>query len=126
MIHVLLVDDNGEVRRSLKVVLADLFPATMIEEAESAAQAMALVESSAFDVVVLDLSLPDRSGMVTLRDLRRLHPTLPVVVMSFHPEAGFMAAAQDAGAAAYVTKGSPAAVIRKAVRVAVGDDADRR
>jgi DNA-binding NarL/FixJ family response regulator len=126
MTRVLLVDDNDEVRRSVKAVLADLIPGTTFEEAASAAQALTLVGGSVFDVALLDLSLPDRSGLATLRDLRRLQPDLPVVVMTFHQEPEFMAAARTAGAAAYVSKGSPAEAIERAVSVALAAGGDRR
>jgi two-component system, NarL family, invasion response regulator UvrY len=122
VIRVLLVDDSGEVRRSVTAAFSDLFPEMTVEEAANAVEAMALVQRSAFDVVLLDLSLPDRTGLATLRDLRRLRPSLPVVVMTFHPEREFEAAARDAGAAAYVTKGSPAETIGQAVREALGGD----
>jgi DNA-binding NarL/FixJ family response regulator len=125
VIRLLLVDDHDELRRSLQIVLGALFPAMTFDHAASAAEAMALAERGAFDVVLLDLSLPDRSGMATLRDLRRLRPALPVVVMSFHPEAEFMIAARAAGAAAYVTKGSPTEAIERAVRTALGSAASK-
>jgi signal transduction histidine kinase len=70
--------------------------------------------------VLLDLSLPDGKGVETLRDIRRLRPSLPVVVMSLHPEAEYGPAVRAAGAAAYLTKGAGAATIAAAVRRALG------
>ena len=115
MTRILLVDDSDEVRRSVRAVLADAVPDPVIGEAGDAEAAMALLAREPWDVVVLDLSLPDRSGLQTLRDMRRLQPALPVVVMSFHTDAAYAVAARAAGAAGYVTKGSTSAVIAAAV-----------
>jgi DNA-binding NarL/FixJ family response regulator len=119
MTRLLVVDDNDEVRRSLRVVLAELLPEAAVEEATGAGEALALLDRTSFDLVLLDLSLPDRKGMDMLRELRRLRPALPVVVMSFHPAADYAAAARAAGAAAYVAKGSPPQVIEAALRTAL-------
>jgi len=69
--------------------------------------------------VLLDLSLPDRSGLETLRALRRLLPASPVLVMSFHPEADYAAAVRAAGAPGYVAKGDAPATLLDAVRGAL-------
>jgi len=115
MSRILLVDDSDDVRRSVRAVLADAVADSTIGEARDAAGALATLAQERWDVVVLDLSLPDRSGLATLRDIRRLQPALPVVVMSFHGEAEYAAAARAAGAAGYVAKGSPSGVIADAV-----------
>jgi len=115
MTSILLVDDSEDVRRSVRAVLAAAVTDPVIGEAGDAAAALDLLAREPWDLVVLDLSLPDRSGLQTLRDMRRLQPALPVVVMSFHTEAAYAAAARAAGAAGYVAKGSAPAVIAAAV-----------
>lgn len=119
MTRVLLVDDSDDVRRSVRAVIAGAVTDPAIGEAGDAAGALALVAREPWDVVVLDLSLPDRSGLETLRDIRRLQPALPVVVMSFHGEPEYAAAARAAGAAAYVAKGSAAVVFTDAITSAL-------
>jgi DNA-binding NarL/FixJ family response regulator len=117
--RVLLVDDHPRVRRSLREVLERSLGQPSFGEAGGAAEALKLVQAEPWDVVLLDLSLPDGSGIETLAQLRRLRPTLPVLVMTMHPEAQYRAAAQAAGAAGWVTKGSDPATIAAAVRGAV-------
>lgn len=119
MKRVLIVDDSAEVRRSVREVLSDALRDLVVEEAADAAGALALVEREVWDVVLLDLSLPDRRGMDALRDIRRLRPGLPVLVMSLHAEAEYGAAARAAGAAGYVAKGSAPETIARAVEGAL-------
>jgi DNA-binding NarL/FixJ family response regulator len=128
MIRLLLVDDNDEIRRSVRTVLAEAIGEVTVGEAGNAGQALTLLDRESWQIVVLDLSLPDRSGIETLREIRRRQPALPVLVMSFHSASEYAAAARAAGAADYVAKGSAPAVIASAVRRALGissADADR-
>jgi DNA-binding NarL/FixJ family response regulator len=112
MRRVLVVDDSGEVRRTVRALLEAALGDLAIGEAAAAAEALALVERQPWDAVLLDLSLPDRRGMDALRDLVRLRPRLPVLVMSLHPEAAYGPAVRAAGAAGYVAKGSaPEAIV---------------
>jgi two-component system, NarL family, invasion response regulator UvrY len=122
MTRILVVDDSDEFRRSLRAVLADAVAGLAVAEARGSAEALELLAREPWDMVLLDLSLPDRSGIETLRDIRRLRPALPVLVMSFHSEAEYAAAARAAGAAAYLTKGSTSGVIAAAVRSALATE----
>jgi two-component system invasion response regulator UvrY len=117
--RILLVDDSGDVRRSMRAVLADAFGDVAIGEAGDAAEALAALAREPWDVVLLDLSLPDRSGLDTLREIRRRSQSLPVVVMSFHSEVEYAAVTRAAGAAGYVAKGSSSEIIAAAVRNAL-------
>jgi two-component system, NarL family, invasion response regulator UvrY len=119
MTRILLVDDSDDVRRTVRAVLDGAVADPAIGEASDAAGALALLAREPWDVVLLDLSLPDRNGLETLRDMRRLRPALPVLVMSFHTEAEYAAAARAAGAAGYVMKGSASDVIATAVHDAL-------
>ena len=131
MTRILLVDDSEQVRRSMRSVLADQIAEATFGEAGDAAEALAAVSGAPWDLVLLDLSLPDRNGFDALRDMRRQWPALAVVVMSFNREAEYAAAARAAGAAGYVAKGSSADVIAATVRDALAppaakDDTGRR
>ena len=123
MTRILLVDDSEDVRCSVRAVLAGELGQVTIGEARDGAEALALAGRERWDVVLLDLSLPDRGGMDTLRDIRRLESAPPVIVMSFHVEADYAAAARASGAAGYVTKGSASAVIASAVKSALASTA---
>jgi DNA-binding NarL/FixJ family response regulator len=116
MTRILLIDDSDTLRRSVRAVLDQSLPDVTVGEAAGALPGLALLESQPWDAVLLDLSLPDRGGLETLRDIRRLRPGLPVVVMSLHPEAEYGEAARAAGAAGYLAKGSVADTIASAVR----------
>jgi two-component system invasion response regulator UvrY len=127
--RILLVDDNEAFRRSARAALAQVLGAVTVGEADTAAAALDRIGGEPWDVVLLDLSLPDRRGFDTLRDIRRLSPTLPVIVMSFHPEAEYAGAARAAGAAGYIAKGSSAEIMAAAVTAALAtppDDAPER
>jgi two-component system invasion response regulator UvrY len=119
MTRILLVDDSADVRRSMRDVLTDLLVEVTLGEAGDAATALDALSRERWDLVLLDLSLPDRSGFETLRLIRVRLPTLPVVVMSFHQQAEYAAATRAAGAVGYIAKGSSSDVIASAVRSAL-------
>ena len=124
--RVLIVDDNVTFRRSIARVLHDALDQVAVGEAAAGGEALALVDRDQdWDLVLLDLSLPDRSGVEVLRELRRRVPATPVLVMSLHPEVDYGEAARTAGAFAYVAKGNPPEVIAAAVRSAVASRAVR-
>jgi two-component system invasion response regulator UvrY len=120
VIRLLLVDDNDEVRRTLRLLLADVFPDATVVEAATGGEALARAADGELDAVLLDLSLPDRSGIGVLRELHRSRPELPVVVMSFHPETEYAAVARTAGAAGYISKGSSGEAIGALLSQAFG------
>ncbi|HEX3901653.1 MAG TPA: response regulator transcription factor [Polyangia bacterium] len=120
MKRILVVDDSLALRGSLRALLAAEFPDAIVGEAAAALPALALVAEEGWDLVLLDLSLPDRGGVETLRDLRKLRPNLPVVVMSLHGEAEYRAAMCAAGAVDYISKGGSSQAIAASIRTALG------
>jgi len=119
MTRILLVDDSAEVRRSMRAMLAELLEDVTFDEAADAAGAFAALTREPWDLVLLDLSLPDRNGFETLRHIRRLRPGVPVLVMSFNVQAEYAAATRAAGAVGYIAKGSSSDAIASAVRGAL-------
>jgi signal transduction histidine kinase len=118
----LIVDDHAAVRRAVGEVLAEGLVGAAVGEAATGEEAARLVSREDWDLVVLDLSLGGGAGgLETLRELRRLRPALPVVVMSMHPEVQYGAAARAAGACGYVAKGGAPAAIVDAARAALGE-----
>ena len=119
MTRILLVDDSGEVRRSMRAVLADLFVEVTFGDAADATGALAALARESWDLVLLDLSLPDRNGLDALRQIRGIRPALPVLVMSFNAQAEYATVTRAAGAVGYIAKGSSSEVIASAVRSAL-------
>jgi two-component system, NarL family, invasion response regulator UvrY len=103
MYRVLLVDDHDVVRKGIRAILEDRFAAIAICEASNGDEALAAL-TAPFDAVVLDLSMPGRSGIDLLTEIKHRHPKLPVLIMSLHGEEQFAVRALRAGAAGYLTK----------------------
>lgn len=104
MKKILIVDDHPIVRDGLKQILGDTDDLVVSGEAGNADEAIALVRDSDFDLVVLDITLPGRTGIDLLRDLRRERPTLPVLMLSIHPEDELGIRAVKAGASGFLSK----------------------
>jgi two-component system invasion response regulator UvrY len=119
MMRVLIADDHPVVRRGVRQTLTDEFADCEVVEAQTAAELMSLVRAGEWSVVVLDVSLPDRNGLDVLKELRSDHPTLPIVILSMHPEDQFAARMLRAGASAYVAKESASEDLTVAIRSAV-------
>lgn len=118
MLNVLLIDDHAVVRDGVRAALAVAVPLGDVVEAPTAREGLAQARQRAFDVVVLDLTLPDMNGIEALKALHGAHPRLPVVVFSMHTDREYCVRCLRAGARAYVTKDSPADEIGRAVSAA--------
>ncbi len=103
-LRVMLVDDHPIVRRGLRDLLADAFAGAIIAEVGSGRDAIAALQSNSWSVMVLDLSLPDGSGLDVLKRVRELRPRLPVLILSVHAADQFARRAIAAGASGYLTK----------------------
>ena len=104
--RILLVDDHPVVRQGIRTILTDRLKGAVVGEAADAATALVQVRSGDWDVVVADISLPGTNGLDLIKELRRLQPTLPTVVLSMHPASQFARRALAAGATGYLTKDS--------------------
>ena len=102
--RILLTDDHALMRQGLKLILADHFKHAVFGEARNAHEALSRIAKENWDVVVLDISMPGRSGMEILRDIKSRRPKLPVLVVSMHPEDQFAVRMLKAGSAGYLTK----------------------
>ncbi|MFN7087314.1 MAG: response regulator [Burkholderiales bacterium] len=121
MIRVLITDDHAIVRHGLKKILADTDDMTVAGEADTGAQAITLVRKVPCDVVLLDISLPDRNGIEILKQIKKEYPKLPVLMLSMHTEHEFAVRALKAGASGYLTKQSAPMQLVAAIRhVAIG------
>jgi two-component system invasion response regulator UvrY len=102
----LCIDDHAIFRQGVKQILQQYDREAKIGEAATARAAMELLRESRWDVVLLDLSLPDRSGLQLLGELKREQPDLPVVILTMHGDDEYAVRAVRSGASAYVTKES--------------------
>jgi len=114
-LRVMLVDDHPIVRRGLRDILVDAFPGAAIHEVGSGREALASMPSQAWSVIVLDLSLPDGSGLDVLKRVREMRPRLPVLILSMHAADQFARRAIAAGASGYLTKDTADAELVTAV-----------
>jgi two-component system invasion response regulator UvrY len=115
MIRILLVDDHPVVRHGIRQILIDGMKAVSVGEANDVPTASASIRTDAWDVVVLDLTLPGASGLDLLKEIRRERPNLPVLVLSMHPAAQFARRVLAAGASGYLTKDSAATDLIQAI-----------
>jgi two-component system, NarL family, invasion response regulator UvrY len=115
MIRVLIADDFPIVRRGLIEILIREFKHAVYGEAQNAQEALAKVQAQSWDLVILDLSMPGRSGADLLADLKRARPKLPVLVLSMHPEDQYGKRLLRAGASGYLTKDSAPEELIKAI-----------
>ena len=96
------------VRHGLKQILADEFKRATFGEARNAQEALDLVWKDNWDVVILDITMPGRSGLEVLREIKKSKPKIPVLVLSMHPENQFAVRVLKRGASGYMTKESAA------------------
>ena len=119
MATVLIVDDHAVVRCGLRQFLADTEDLAITAEAASGQEAIALVQTGEWSLVLLDIALPDLSGLEVLKQIKRLRPNLPVLIFSMFSEDEFAMPSLEAGASGYLNKDSPPNQILTAIRTAV-------
>ncbi|MEQ9619050.1 MAG: response regulator transcription factor [Deltaproteobacteria bacterium] len=119
MIRVLIADDHPVVRLGLKMILQKEPDISVHNEARTAREALELVHSTDFDIVLLDISLPDRNGLEVLRQLKNECPEISVLVISMHSEDLYAVRVLKEGACGYINKDSAPEELVKAVRKVV-------
>ncbi len=121
MINVLIVDDHAVVREGLKQIFLGTSDVLVVAEASSGREAMEAVKTHEVDVMLLDISMPERSGFEVLRELKVAQPHLPVVMLSVHTEDQYAISALKAGACGYLSKqAAPKELVRAVRKVASG------
>lgn len=122
MISVMIADDHAIVRQGLKQILSETDDIKVTGEAETGFQAIKIARQQDFDVMLLDISLPDRNGIEILKQIKKDRPSLAVLMLSMHNEHEFAIRAFKAGASGYLNKQSAPAQLVVAIRqVAAGD-----
>jgi len=116
VIRILIADDHAILRRGLKEILENELEKTRCGEAKNATEVLARIQDEDWDLVILDINMPGRSGLDVLRDLKADRPRLPVLVLSMHPEDQYAKRVLKAGASGYINKESAPDELIKAVR----------
>jgi DNA-binding NarL/FixJ family response regulator len=117
-VKTLVIDDHTLIREALRGLLGHLNPDTVLLEASDCAEAMCLVEQHPdLDLILLDLTLPDRNGFSMLAELREYHPTTAVVVLSGLNEGHYVNKALELGAVGYIPKTTPYQVMLGALKL---------
>ncbi|HWH02592.1 MAG TPA: response regulator transcription factor [Gemmatimonadales bacterium] len=122
-IRVLVADDHSVVREGLRHVLAGVPELTVVGEAGTGPDAMALAATARPDVVLLDLTMPGAGGLEVLRHLRATLPEIRVLILSVHDDPEYVLESVRAGAHGYLRKDSSPAEIRQAIRAVHAGDA---
>jgi DNA-binding NarL/FixJ family response regulator len=118
--RILLADDHAVVRHGLRQILADEFKRAAFGEARNAQEALDLVWKENWDIAILDITMPGRSGLDVLREIKKSKPRLPVLVLSMHPENQFAVRVLKRGASGYMTKESAPVELVGAVKKVMG------
>jgi DNA-binding NarL/FixJ family response regulator len=106
VLRILITDDHAVVRRGLEQVLEEEFDKVVFGEAQNTREMIEHLQKKTWDVVILDITLPGRSGLEVLEELKLTHPNLPVLVLSMHPEDQYGIRVLKSGASGYMTKES--------------------
>jgi DNA-binding NarL/FixJ family response regulator len=114
--NILIVDDHAIVRQGLRQILAESGEPMLIKEADCGSEAIRQVREGEWNAVVLDISLPDRSGIDILKQIKKEHPKIPVLMLSMHEESLYALRSLKAGASGYITKQSAPAELMAAIR----------
>ncbi|MGA3011940.1 MAG: response regulator transcription factor [Terracidiphilus sp.] len=104
--HILIADDHAVVRRGLREILADALPGAEFFEAGNGDEVLSHLGKTQIGLLVLDISMPGRSGMDVLQDVKQAYPRLPVIILSCQPEEQYAVRCLRAGAAAFINKES--------------------
>lgn len=116
MIKVFIADDHSLIREGFKKILKDEIDIEIVGEAANAQDTMNFVMKNSVDILILDINLPDKSGLDLLKELREFKPDLRILILSMHPEDRFAMRVLRAGAYGYITKESAGEKLVMAIR----------
>jgi DNA-binding NarL/FixJ family response regulator len=115
-INIIIADDHSILREGLKQILSETEDILVIAEAQTAAEAISLARTTNANVMLLDISLPDRNGIEALKIIKKDNPQLAVLMLSMHKEDQYAIRALKAGASGYVSKQSASSELVLAIR----------
>lgn len=120
MIRILIADDHDILRAGLKHILQDCGDIVVAGEASDGHEALAQVRSGHWDAMVLDLSMPGKSGIELIKQIKSESPGLPVLILSMHKEDIYAVRALKAGASGYLCKDNAETLLAQAIRKVAG------
>jgi DNA-binding NarL/FixJ family response regulator len=122
-LKVLIADDHAIVRQGLRQILQDTHDKIVIDEAENGHQVLEMVSKSAYSIILLDISMPGRSGLDILKQIKQNNREQKILIISIHPEEQYAIRALKAGADGYLTKGSSPDELITAIYSILGGEA---
>jgi two-component system invasion response regulator UvrY len=116
MLRIVIADDHPVVLKGLKEILSESFDDVIIDETTAGYELIGNVQKNQYDLALLDISLPDINGLEALKEVKKIKPKLPVLIVSMYPEEQYAPRAIKAGAQGYLTKRSAPSELVLAVR----------
>jgi len=116
MIRIIIADDHAVVRKGLKQIFDETLDLVVTGEANSGHELLEKIREYEYDVVILDISMPGKDGLDTLKELKVIHPDLPVLIFTIYPEEQYAVRVLKAGASGYINKESEPEFLIEAIR----------
>lgn len=116
MINILMVDDHSIVREGLRRIIESTLGMNIIAEASTGEEALELIFKEKYDIVILDISMPGKNGLQTLKEIKKYNNDIPVLMLSMHAEEQYAIRAIKAGASGYLTKDSASDQLVSAIK----------
>ena len=117
MIRILIADDHAIVRKGLRQIITDEFPSATIIEVNDVESLVMRVIKEDWDVIICDISMPGRSGVEALEQIKQIKPEIPVLMMSMHSEDQYALRVLKAGASGFLNKSSVHEELIKAIHI---------
>lgn len=114
--HVLLVDDHPLLRQAIKGVIESHFPSPLVREASTGEEAVRIAREEPVEMAILDIGLPDSSGLMVLKRIKQVRPSLKCLVLTMHDHPQYVRLAMANGASGYLTKGVTSGELYDAMR----------
>jgi two-component system, NarL family, invasion response regulator UvrY len=121
MIKILVADAHATVRNGLKQIVANATDLLVTGEAENGQRTLELIRRHDFDIILLDIAMPENNGMSTLKQLKREKPDLPILMLSMYPEEHYASRTIKMGASGYLSKiDAPDELIKAIKKISAG------
>lgn len=103
---IIIADDHALIRKGLKEILQQVEGLVLLDEAQNGSELLLKLSQKDYDIIILDISMPGKSGLDVLKDIRRIKPDIPVLILSVYPEEQYAIRVLKSGASGYLTKDS--------------------